>query len=57
MSLEGASENRFSIHDSAMATDILTLDLKKDLCIWITSSLSFTHPHALAAEKGTPFQI
>ena len=52
MSLGGASGNRFIIHDGAAANDIPTLDLKKDLGVWITSSLSFTHHHALAANKG-----
>ena len=52
MSLEGASGNRFIIHDGAAANDIPTLDLKKDLGVWITSSLFFTHHHALAAKKG-----
>ena len=52
MSLGGASGNRFIIHDGATANDIPTLDLKKDLGVWITSSLSFTHHHALAAKKG-----
>ena len=52
MSLGGASGNRFIIHDGATANDIPTLDLKKDLGVWITSSLSFIHHHALAAKKG-----
>ena len=52
MSLGGASGNRFIIHDGVAANDIPTLDLKKDLGVWITSSLSFTHHHALAAKKG-----
>ena len=52
MSLGGAPGNRFIIHDGATVNDIPTLDLKKDLGVWITSSLSFTHHHALAAKKG-----
>ena len=52
MLLGGASGNRFIIHDGAAANDIPTLDLKKDLGVWITSSLSFTHRHALAAKRS-----
>ena len=51
-SLEAVSWSRFIIHDDAMANDIPTLDFKKDLGVWITSSLSFTHHHAPAAKKG-----
>ena len=52
MSLGGASGNRSIIHVGAVANDLPILDLKKDLGVWITSSLSFTRHHALTAKKG-----
>ena len=50
MSLGGASGNRFIIHDGATANDILTLGLKKDLSVWITSILSFA-PHHISSHS------
>ena len=52
MSLGGNSANRFIIHDGTKASDIPTLDLKKDLGVWIASNFSFKHHHSLAAKKG-----
>ena len=51
ISLGGTSANRFIIHDGTKASDIPTLDLKKDLGVWIASNFSFKH-HSLAAKKG-----
>ena len=52
MSLGGTSANRFIIHDGTKASDIPTLELKKDLGVWIASNFSFKHHHSLAAKKG-----
>ena len=52
ISLGGTSANRFIIHDGTKASDIPTLDLKKDLGVWIASNFSFRHHHSLAAKKG-----
>ena len=50
--LGGTSGNRFIIHDGTKASDIPTLDLKKDLGVWIASNFSFKHHLSLAAKKG-----
>ena len=52
MSLGGTSANRFIIYDGTKASDIPTLDLKKDLSVWIAFSFSFKHHHSLVAKKG-----
>ena len=52
MSLGGTSANRFIIHDDTKASDVVTLDLKKDLGVRITTRFSFKHHHSLAAKKS-----
>ena len=39
------------IHDGTKASDIPTLDLKKDLGVWIAFNFSSKHHHSLAAKK------
>ncbi|KAF7235965.1 hypothetical protein EG68_11520 [Paragonimus skrjabini miyazakii] len=52
MSLGGDSGNAFMIHSALGTTDIMKIDLKKDLGIWLSSNLSFAHHHEMAAKKG-----
>ena len=52
MSLRGTSANRLIIQCGTTAIDIPTLDLKKDLSVWIKSSFSFKNHNSLAAKKG-----
>ncbi|KAA3676029.1 uncharacterized protein DEA37_0011181 [Paragonimus westermani] len=52
MSLGGDSGNAFMIHSASGTVDIMRIDLKKDLGIWLSSNLSFTYHHEMAAKKG-----
>ncbi|MBM6549301.1 hypothetical protein H7673_10610 [Streptococcus dysgalactiae subsp. equisimilis] len=52
MSLGGQSSNRFVIHDDLGTQDIETLDVKKDLGVWLSSSLKFSLHHQVASKKA-----
>jgi hypothetical protein len=52
MSLGGDSANRFVFHGSDGELAIPTSDRKKDLGIWLSSSLSFSHHHRMTAGKA-----
>ncbi|KAA3680206.1 uncharacterized protein DEA37_0007411 [Paragonimus westermani] len=52
MSLGGDSENLFVIYGAQSVVDITKVDLKKYLGIWLSSGLSFSYHHQLAAKRG-----
>ena len=52
MSLGGTPANRIILHNGTIGSDNLTLELKKDLGVWITSSFSFINQHSMAGKKG-----
>ncbi|KAA3680178.1 uncharacterized protein DEA37_0009933 [Paragonimus westermani] len=52
MSLGGDSGNLFVIHGAQSVVGITKVDLKKDLGIWLSSGLSFSYHHQLAAKRG-----
>ncbi|KAA3673705.1 uncharacterized protein DEA37_0003356 [Paragonimus westermani] len=52
MSLGGDSDNAFMIHSASDTVDIMRIDLKKDMRIWLSSNLSVTYHHEMAAKRG-----
>ncbi|MBM6549284.1 reverse transcriptase family protein [Streptococcus dysgalactiae] len=52
MSLGGQSSNGFVIHDDLGTQDIETLNVKKDLGVWLSSSLKFSLHHQAASKKA-----
>ena len=52
VSFGGDSGNAFVLCDGNSITDVPKDDLIKDLGIWLSSNLSFSHHHQLAAKRG-----
>ena len=52
VSFGGDSGNVFLLHNQGTTVDIPKNEVKKDLGIWLSSSLSFSHHHQLAAQRG-----
>ena len=52
MSFGGDSGNAFVLHDESKMVTVPKEEMKKDLGIWLSSNLSFSHHHQLAARRG-----
>ena len=52
MSFGGDSGNAFVLHDESKMVTVPKEEMKKDLGIWLSSNLSFSHHHQLAAKRG-----
>ncbi|KER23639.1 hypothetical protein T265_08534 [Opisthorchis viverrini] len=52
MSLEGDSANAFVVHGEKGPENIMRIDAKKDLGIWVSSNLSFSLHHEKQAQKA-----
>ena len=52
MSFGGDSGNAFALHNEDNTVVVPKDEVKKDLGIWLSSNLSFSHHHQLAAKRG-----